>query len=162
MAKNTVKDEINKTETATAAPVETSTKPTTEEAATEAESKDLSDRKMAQTALQEISELKNMITQLMAGKKATPSEGEDTESAKAMSDDAMKEEIEYIFPYISEKDSTLYIGVNGRFFTIRRGVPVKVPRYVVQTYLDSEQQRTSLYRMQDGFTSNKTLDNGML
>lgn len=121
MAKNIVKDEIDKTEAAVAASVET-------------------------------------VKQ--AAEQAAPEVAGEPEATTPV--DAMEEEIEYIFPYTNEKDTTLYIGVNGRFFTIRRGESVKVPRYVVQTYLDSERQRTSLYRLQDEFTSNKTLDSGVL
>lgn len=52
------------------------------------------------------------------------------------------EEVEVTFPKIrGTKDQDIIIIVNGKAWQIQRGKPVKVPRYVLKAYDNSERSR---------------------
>ena len=68
-------------------------------------------------------------------------------------DKAEEEYIEYPFPIDERDTSDIRIGINGKLYVIKPGTTVKVPKSVVQCYMDSMRAKKELYDKQNGLAS---------
>lgn len=63
--------------------------------------------------------------------------------------DPMKELVEIMLPFVPGEPETVFVGLNGKGYTIERGVPVKIPK-PVKAILDEsaakKQQQLAMIR----------------
>lgn len=55
--------------------------------------------------------------------------------------DPMQEKVTVTIPYVSGEPDTVYIGLNGKGYTIQRGQEVELPKPVYDVYLNSQKMK---------------------
>lgn len=83
-----------------------------------------------------------------------------TEAAEAEGYDATywEERVEWLVPMdmSNPSDTTYFVQVNGRFFKMKRGTTVKVPRYVIEQYRQQQVQLLSQVQTDQKFAKQTT------